>query len=157
MFYHRQKVFWFLFSIILIAVTVFCAEASPRVAAQLSRQVDIFTRRQPADCFIHDAKGFFVRGNPDCPDHDSRGYRNRTALSEAEIVTLGDSWTYGAGVPSDAAWPHVLSQRLNRPVYNMGVPGTGPLQSREILRQALQLHPKVIIFGSIEFCVGQAA
>jgi hypothetical protein len=29
----------------------------------------------------------------------------------------------------------------------MGVPGTGPLQSREILRQALQLRPKVIIFG----------
>jgi hypothetical protein len=145
--YHRQKVFWFLFIIILIAVTIFCTEASLRVAAQLSRQVDIFTRHQPADCFIHDAKGFFVRGNPDCPDHDARGYRNRMALSEAEIVTLGDSWTYGAGVPSDAAWPHVLSQRLNRPVYNMGVPGTGPLQSREILRQALQLHPKVVIFG----------
>jgi hypothetical protein len=60
---------------------------------------------------------------------------------------LGDSWTYGAGVPSDAAWPHVLSERLNRQVYNMGVPGTGPFQSREILYQALQLHPKVVIFG----------
>jgi lysophospholipase L1-like esterase len=147
MFYHRQKVFWFLFSLILIAVTIFCAEIGLRVAGQLSRQVDIFTRRQLADCFIHDAKEFFVRGNPVCPDHDARGYRNRAALSEAEIVTLGDSWTYGAGVPSDAAWPHVLSLRLNRSVYNMGVPGTGPLQSREILRQALQLHPKVIIFG----------
>ena len=147
MFYSKQKIFWFLFSLILIAVTIFCAEAGLRVAAQLSRQADIFTRRQPTDCFIHDAKGFFVRGNPDCPDHDARGYRNHSALSEAEIVTLGDSWTYGSGVPSDSAWPHVVSQRLNRPLYNMGVPGTGPLQSREILRQALQLHPKVIIFG----------
>ena len=87
-----------------------------------------------------------MRGNPDCPDHDARGYRTHSALSEAEIVTLGNSWTYGSGVPPDFAWPHVLSQRLNRPLYNMGVPGTGPLQSREILRQALQLHPKVIIF-----------
>src|ERR1700758_747153 len=136
---HRQKVFWFLFGLILIAVTILCAEAGLRVAAHLSWRADILTRPQQ-DCFIHDAQGFFLRGKPYCPDHDARGYRNRTALSEAEIVTLGDSWTYGAGVPSDAAWPHVLSERLNRPVYNMGVPGTGPLQSRKILYQALQLH-----------------
>jgi lysophospholipase L1-like esterase len=147
MLYQRQKVYWFLFGLILIGVTIVCAEAGLRLAAELSRQVDIFTRRQPLDCFIHDANGFYLRGNPYCPDHDARGYRNRRALSEAEIVTLGDSWTYGAGVSSDAAWPYVLSERLNRPVYNMGVPGTGPLQSQEILRRALQLHPKVIIFG----------
>lgn len=118
-----------------------------RVAAQLSWQADIFTRREQPDCFIHDALGFVLRGNPHCTDNDARGYRNRRALSEAEIVTLGDSWTYGAGVASDAAWPHVLSKRLNRQVYNMGVPGTGPLQSHEVLTQALQLHPKVVIFG----------
>jgi lysophospholipase L1-like esterase len=99
------------------------------------------------DCFVHDAQGFFLRGNPYCPDHDARGYRNHNALREAEFVTLGDSWTYGAGVPSDAAWPHVLSERLDRQVYNMAVPGTGPLQSRKILYEALELHPKVIIFG----------
>jgi lysophospholipase L1-like esterase len=146
MFYHKQKVFWFLYGLVLIAVTVLCAEGGLRIAAQLSWKANAFTR-PPQDCFIHDAQEFFLRGNPYCPDHDARGYRNHSALSEAEIVTLGDSWTYGAGVPSDAAWPHVLSERLNRQVYNMGVPGTGPLQSREILHQALQLHPRVVIFG----------
>jgi lysophospholipase L1-like esterase len=146
MFYHKQKVFWFLYGLVLIAVTILCTEVGLTIAAQLSWKANSFTRPQQ-DCFIHDAQGFFLRGNPYCPDHDARGYRNHSALSEAEIVTLGDSWTYGAGVPSDAAWPHVLSERLNRQVYNMGVPGTGPLQSREILYQALQLHPKVVIFG----------
>jgi hypothetical protein len=29
----------------------------------------------------------------------------------------------------------------------MALPETGPLQSRELLRQALELHPKVILFG----------
>ena len=103
MFYHKQKVFWFLFGVILIAVTILCAEGGLRVAAQLSRRADFVTRGEQPDCLLLDAQGFALRGNPDCPDHDARGYRNRRALSEAEIVTLGDSWTYSSSTPSDAA------------------------------------------------------
>ena len=143
---HRQKAFWFLLGLILITLTLFCAEAELRIAAQLSRQADIVTHRQ-IECFVRDTQGFIVGGNPYCAEHDARGYRSRKVLSEAQVVTLGDSLTYGAHVSSDAAWPQVLSQELSRPVYNMALSGTGPLQTVETLRLALQLHPKMIIFG----------
>ena len=144
---YKQIVFWFLSALFLIAFTILCAEAGLWGLALLSWRADQFTRGKELECFIRDSQGFIARGNPHCPEHDARGYRNRSALSEANILTLGDSWTYGSGVPSDAAWPHVLSKRLHREVYNMALPESGPLQSLRILEQALVLHPKIIIFG----------
>jgi hypothetical protein len=62
MFYDKQKIFWLLYGLILIIVTILCAEASLRVAAQLSWKIDGFIH--PArDCFIHDAQGFFCAAN----------------------------------------------------------------------------------------------
>ena len=36
--------------------------------------------------------------NPKYPGHDSKGFRNLTLPTEADIVALGDSQTYGTGV-----------------------------------------------------------
>jgi hypothetical protein len=144
---YKQTVFWFLSAFILITATTLCAEAGLWGLALLSWRADQLTRNEPLECFVHDARGFIARGNPHCPEHDVRGYRNPSALSEAEIVTLGDSWTYGLEVPSDASWPRVLSHQLHRQVYNMALPESGPLQNRKILGQALELHPKIVIFG----------
>ena len=58
MFCYKQKAFWFLYGIVLVTVTIVFAEASLRVAAQLSWRVDSLTRLMQ-DCFVHDAQGFF--------------------------------------------------------------------------------------------------
>ena len=87
------------------------------------------------------------RGNPAYPGIDARGFRNPRALTEASIVALGDSQTYGTGVTPDEAWPAVLAARLARPIYNMALGGYGAVHNRVHLEEALTLSPEVVIFS----------
>jgi hypothetical protein len=87
-----------------------------------------------------------ARGNPLHHEHDSRGYRNERALDRAEIVTLGDSHTYGA-LPLKESWPRLLSARLKVAVYNMALPAYGPLQNELQLDEALALRPRAVILA----------
>ncbi len=84
------------------------------------------------------------RGNPLHVDHDLRGYRNERALDRADIVALGDSQTYGL-VEAPLAWPRLLSAHLGATVYNMALPGYGPMQSELQLDDALALRPRLVI------------
>ena len=84
------------------------------------------------------------RGNPLNPEHDSRGYRNREALRQADLVILGDSFAYGPADPREA-WPSVLARQLRRQAYNMALPAYGPAQSLLLLEDALALHPRLVI------------
>jgi hypothetical protein len=84
------------------------------------------------------------RGNPLRLDHDAWGYRNSGRPSSVDIVTLGDSMTYGPGNPREA-WPQVLSRLTGRSVYNMALPGYGPAQSLLQLGEAFSLRPRQII------------
>lgn len=86
-----------------------------------------------------------VRPNPLFPGHDARGFRNPSALDAAEIVALGDSQTYGVGVPPEQIWPMQLQQLTGRTTYGMAFGGWGPVQSLALLDQALALHPSVVI------------
>lgn len=85
------------------------------------------------------------RGNPRWPDHDAWGYRNVETMDSAEMVTLGDSHTYGTGVDRSETWPSVLGQ--GRRVYNMAFSGWGPMQGRLLIDSALALHPRAVLFG----------
>ncbi|MDE3050913.1 MAG: hypothetical protein KGJ48_13560, partial [Nitrospirota bacterium] len=85
------------------------------------------------------------RPNPNFPGHDSRGWRNPSALTSADIVIFGDSQTYGANLPPEAAWPQRVAALLHRPVYQMAADGYGPAQYVLLLEEALALKPKVII------------
>jgi len=84
------------------------------------------------------------RGNPLRLDHDAWGYRNSGRPSSVDIVTLGDSMTYGPSDPGEA-WPQVLSRLTGRGVYNMALPGYGPAQSLLQLEEAFSLRPRQII------------
>jgi len=84
------------------------------------------------------------RGNPLRLDHDAWGYRNSGRPSSVDIVTLGDSMTYGPGNPREA-WPQVLSRLTSRSVYNMALPGYGPAQSLLQLEEAFSLKPRQVI------------
>jgi hypothetical protein len=83
--------------------------------------------------------------NPDYPGHDANGFRNAKALAKADLVVLGDSMTYGDGVPVDRAWPQQLGRLAGIQAYNMGVSGYGPVQSLSDVERALDLGPRVVL------------
>jgi lysophospholipase L1-like esterase len=85
-----------------------------------------------------------VRLDPNYPGHDSAGYRNAVALDRADLVALGDSMTYGFGVNLQDAWPQQIGHMSGMQVYNMAVPGYGPVQSLALTPRALKLQPRWI-------------
>ena len=101
---------------------------------------------EPTPLWVPDSVLGF-RGNPRYPGHDARGYRNPETLSHANIVTIGDSHTYGIGVERQEAWPALLPARIGRSVYSMAHGGYGPGQYERMLPEALTLRPQLIVVG----------
>jgi lysophospholipase L1-like esterase len=81
---------------------------------------------------------------------DILGFRNRGVPNQADIITIGDSQTYGRGVRIDDTWPQRLKSALGfggATVYNMACSGWGPTQYVAISRWAAKLHPRVVIIA----------
>ncbi len=67
---------------------------------------------------------------------------------EADIVALGDSVTYGDGVPARLAYPALLAEALARRVRNAGVVGdTAPGGLERLERDALRYRPSIVLIG----------
>jgi hypothetical protein len=81
---------------------------------------------------------------------DADGFRNAEPRPDrAQVVAVGDSWTFGFGVDDAAAWTRILNDSL-RParVVNLGLIGAGPGQYTRVLeRFGLPLHPSVVLYG----------
>lgn len=88
-----------------------------------------------------------LRLAPSAQGHDANGFRNDTVSQHVDIVTLGDSQTWGVNVERQAAWPQQLSKISGRSVYNMGLGGFGPVQYQVLTAQALRFSPKLIVVG----------
>lgn len=101
----------------------------------------------------------------------ARGVANRQGLRNREvgpkapgafrILAVGDSFTEGAGVEAEEAWPQVLEGLLaratSRPVevVNAGVGGWDPFQYAQFFeKRGLDLEPDLVIVG---FFVGNDA
>lgn len=81
-------------------------------------------------------------------DHDQRGYRNAGRVSRAEVLAVGDSVTYGLGVPRDQAWPQQLARRTGRSVYNAGIGGWGAAQYPCAVDELVhELRPRTVLVG----------
>lgn len=80
-------------------------------------------------------------------DTDANGFRNPGVPESADIVTLGDSQTYGFNALSADSWPSKLQKLTGRSVYNMGMGGYGPAQYYYLADKALSMHPKLVILG----------
>ena len=91
---------------------------------------------------------------------DSEGFRDQEFVDQKtssafRIVCLGDSWTFGANVGQDQAYPQQLQRLLrqgfpqaNFRVLNMGVLGYSSYQGLELLkRRALDLNPDLLVIG----------
>jgi lysophospholipase L1-like esterase len=85
------------------------------------------------------------RGNPDYPEHDRLGFRNRNVPREAAVVALGDSQTYGTGVDRDEAWPQQLERLIGQRTYHLAFPGWGPIQGLVLLEAGLPVQPRLVI------------
>jgi lysophospholipase L1-like esterase len=62
------------------------------------------------------------------------------------VLVVGDSMTFGEGVPEDGTYPARLERRLGVRVYNAGVPGYSSSQMLGRLRQDLPaLQPALVV------------
>lgn len=86
-----------------------------------------------------------ISGNIAFAGHDSRGWRNKTAVEKADIVALGDSQTYGLGADADHAWPQQLRKKLDRIVYQFAIGGAGPFNYALMMDDVLALKPSVVV------------
>ena len=91
------------------------------------RQED-YDKREPmiiSDPYAHRARPLYEDMETMGP-HDILGFRNRRIPNVADIITIGDSQTYGNNVPPEQNWPGQLQASLGckSPVmYNMSVGG----------------------------------
>ncbi len=97
----------------------------------------------PAHPAVDDILGHRI--NPHESGHDSRGFRNKNASGDFPVVCIGDSFTYGDGVPRKSAFPQQLARTIHQRVYNMAMGGYGPVQYYYLISRAMELHPRKII------------
>jgi lysophospholipase L1-like esterase len=79
---------------------------------------------------------------------DTRGLRDQphTAPAQPSVLTLGDSMTFGEGVPADRTFSAVIEREAGIRVDNGGVPGYSSRQMVARLRRLLPvLHPAVVV------------
>jgi lysophospholipase L1-like esterase len=99
----------------------------------------------PEETRKDDKLGFI--GNPG-GQIDHKGFRNSIGLSQADIVAIGDSQTYGNNAETPAeAWPQVLGGLQDKSVYQMAFGGYGPIQYRALFETAVAMQPERIIVG----------
>jgi len=88
------------------------------------------------------------RIEPFSTGHDALGYRNSGVPTQADIVAIGDSMTYGVSAPRDFSWPQQLGRLRGKHVYNMALGGYGPLHYLYLARaSAANLKPKLLVIG----------
>ncbi|MHB2017539.1 MAG: SGNH/GDSL hydrolase family protein [Candidatus Xenobia bacterium] len=87
------------------------------------------------------------------------GFRDRDFVAARtpgvpRIVAVGDSFTYGWGLPLEQSWPKQLEKLLGAQhveVANLGAPGAGPYDYEDIVAKAVPLlRPDLVIVGVTE-------
>ncbi|HEV7783856.1 MAG TPA: hypothetical protein VGQ28_00885 [Thermoanaerobaculia bacterium] len=79
---------------------------------------------------------------------DARGLRDQphTAPAQPSVLTLGDSMTFGEGVPADRTFSAIVEKEAGVRVYDGGIPGYSSRQMVARLRHLLPaLHPAVVV------------
>jgi hypothetical protein len=72
---------------------------------------------------------------------DQYGFRNVDPPSNSDVFALGDSFCFGYHLTQSKVFTSLLKARFGKPVYNMGISGTGPLQEYLSLEYSLKNHP----------------
>ncbi|MEW6428905.1 MAG: SGNH/GDSL hydrolase family protein [Thermodesulfobacteriota bacterium] len=110
------------------------------------RKADTYMLKDP---YIKRAKPFYPNTGTMGP-HDLLGFRNAAIPNAADIVTIGDSQTYGNNALLEENWPSALLASLGdraTTLYNISVGGWGPVEYLEIFDKALHFSPRVIVIA----------
>ncbi|MGE3471720.1 MAG: hypothetical protein AB7O28_15310 [Vicinamibacterales bacterium] len=81
---------------------------------------------------------------------DGLGFRNAWPWpATADVVTIGDSLTFGYGVADDEAWPSVVRSAIGpHRLVNLGLIGASPQQYERLFTSfGAALHPRVVLVG----------
>jgi len=82
---------------------------------------------------------------------DQQGFRNRTSLTRADVVVLGDSIVWAPFVSADEMMTSVLQALRGGTVVNLAQRGYGPQQELAVLRRfGLPFEPKVCVWTFFE-------
>lgn len=84
--------------------------------------------------------------------HNSRGFRGKREYisrpGRSRILVIGDSFTYGLGVPDDLTFPAYVEKMTGVEAVNSGVNGYGVDQALLMWEiEGQQLHPTHVILG----------
>ncbi len=138
----KTLVFFALTAILML----FCMEVTLQLLTRVSPSIDrLLSNKKIRPEIPDDVLGF--RPNPAFPDHDKNGFRNNLIPPTADIVAIGDSQTYGTGVKRHQAWPQQLQSLSGQTVYNMSFGGYGPVEAMVLMKEAMHMKPKLIIFA----------
>jgi hypothetical protein len=140
-----KKVF---FSFILILLILGVSELGLHIFSWCSPKADVvLSKKKNQETLLIPDKTLGVRGNPSYPDHDPKGFRNRQIPQpgRVDVITLGDSQTYGYGVAWDESWPLQLAHLKHQTVYNMAIEDSGPVQSLLLFDEVLEFRPKAVL------------
>jgi hypothetical protein len=75
--------------------------------------------------------------------------RGERTPPEVGFLTIGDSFSWGHGVENEETYTARLAQRWKLPAANMAFAAYGTVQSLQMLRRSLDLHPRLVIYGFI--------
>lgn len=134
-------------SILLLASLLLC-EAGLQIGTWIWPELAQITvapwDRPKPNRFVVDPRNG-VQGDPAYPEHDDWGFRNTHRPQQADIVTLGDSWTYGTTVAAESVWPALLSRQLPQTLYNASMGGNNPVNYLQNFYRILALNPEMIL------------
>lgn len=94
------------------------------------------------------ARPLFAVADGSVGPHDILGFRNRLVPNVVDILTIGDSQTYGNNVPLEQNWPSQVLRhwRTDAPVaYNIATGGWGAVQYLDMFRHATVFQPRVVV------------
>lgn len=75
------------------------------------------------------------------------GFREETVQTPAFAVAVGDSFTFGLGVPAQETWVQRLQEELGREIVNLGQPGFGPVRTARVYeRFGSGMQPQLVLW-----------
>lgn len=95
-----------------------------------------------------------IRNHPFLPrmvrlgPHDILGFRNLAVPVVADVVTIGDSLTYGNNAEFEQNWPAQMADALGRKpaaVYNMSTGGWSAVQYLDMFSKSTIFRPRVVV------------
>jgi hypothetical protein len=109
----------------------------------------------PVEFIINDpltrvrARQFFPRAaGGGLGPNDILGFRNTAVPNVADIITIGDSMTYGNNALMEQNWPGFMRQALERKdiqSYNMSTGGWAAVQYLDMMHHASMFRPRVVV------------